>query len=181
MGIDIKDYTNHSGGAEGADMTWDSIGRRYGFDNHVHWRPEHLSNMTPEGRAQMIRDFNQAAQYLGRPSIFRHMEFAQRNWFQVHHSDAVFAIARIITPGDYDGTPTVHYKNETNHDNVSGGTGWACAMAILAGKPVYVFNMTDSQWHIWEPINGCFILYGGTPTLTESYAGIRSEERRVGK
>lgn len=172
--MELKDFTNHSGGAEGADRAWDIIGRKYGFETHIHWRPEHLGNLTPEGRQNMIRDFHNAAKYLGRPSIFRNMELAQRNWFQVHHSEAIYAVARIIAPGDYDGTPTVHFKNETDHENVSGGTGWAVAMAILAGKPVYVFNMFDSQWYTWEPVNGVFILYGGTPTLTEAYAGIGS-------
>lgn len=172
--MNLNDYTNHSGGAEGADLSWDEIGKKHGFETHIHWRPEHLTNLTPEGRRDMIRAFSEASKFLGRPSIFRNMEFAQRNWFQAHHAEAIYAIARIIAPGDYDGTPLVHFKNETDHENVSGGTAWACAMGILMGKPVYVFNMKDNFWYIWEPENGKFAVHEQTPTLTESYAGIGS-------
>lgn len=173
MGIDIKDFTNHSGGAEGADMTWDKMGRKHGFENHIHWRPEHLSNLTPEGHRDMIRAFTDAAKALGRPTVFRGVELAQRNWLQAHHAYAIYAVARIINPGEFDGTPTRHFKNNTGKQVVSGGTGWAVEMAIQMNKTVYVFNMNDNQWYVWNYHNKEF-WPTFIPYLTESYAGIGS-------
>lgn len=171
--MELKDFTNHSGGCQGSDMAWDEIGRRYGFENHIHWRPEHLKNLTPEGHRNMLRDFNKAAEYLGRPTIFKGVELAQRDWLQAFHSDAVFAIARIIAPGEYDGTPTKHFRNNTDHENVSGGSAWACTVAMQMNKPIYVFDMNKGIWMMWSFSGGEFRLID-TPILTECYAGIGS-------
>ena len=163
------DYSNHSGGAQGADMTWDEIGKKYGFETHIHWRPEHLSILDSEGHNNMLRAYIKAAEALKRPHIFKYMEYCQRNWFQAHHSEAVFAISYIIAPGDKDKN---NRKNETDRETVAGGTGWAVEMAIQMGKPVNVFDMNKNKWYHWGYASQTFVEWPETPWLTETYAGI---------
>lgn len=166
-----KDYTNHSGGAKGADMMWDEIGRKYGVTNHIHWRPEHLNNMTLEGRSEMLDCFMRSAIALERPIVFRGVELCQRNWFQVHHSEAIYAVSYIISPGEVD---FKGFENKTGKEIVFGGTGWAVEMAIQMGKPVHVYNMGDNSWYWWQDDAQEFREIP-TPDLTTSFAGIGSK------
>lgn len=165
-----KDYTNHSGGAKGADFEWDKIGRLYGVEAHIHWRPEHLKSITKEGEAQMLHDVKLAATRLGRPTSFKGIELVQRNWLQVHHAEAIFAISYIINPGEKD---FKGFMNKTEKQIVSGGTGWAVEMAIQKYKPTDVFDMTTNQWYCWVSAECKFVLRD-IPVLTEKFAGIGS-------
>lgn len=169
--MDPSKYTNHTGGARGADITWDRIGRRYGVIHHVHWRPSDLETL-PEGMIEKAHAaVESAAKALGRPSQFKGIELVQRNWLQVHYSEAIYAVSYIVQPGNKD---FKGFINDTGKEVVSGGTGWAVEMAIQAGKPVYVFDMGTDQWYSWDPINARFALWAGVPELTENFAGIGS-------
>lgn len=161
------DYTNHSGGAEGADLEWEAIGRKHGFETHIHWRPEHLNNLTPEGRKDMLRAYMNAAKVLARPEIFRGMELCQRNWIPTYHAEAIYAISYIVQPGQID---TRGRENKSGKEVVAGGTGWTVEMAIQMGKPVWIFDMQDNQFYQW--VSDKFVLFTGTPILTETYSGI---------
>ena len=164
-----KEYTNHSGGAEGADMKWDEIGRKYGVTEHVHWRPEDL-NLLPEDKMKQLRnDVRNAAIALRRPwQGYRGHQLVWRNWLQVRYSDAIYAVAYIVPPG---GTDYQGYTNETGKEIVAGGTAWAVEMAIQKGKPVYVFDMYRAAWFFWT--DKFHPLYD-TPTLTKNFAGVGS-------
>lgn len=166
-----KDFFNHSGGAKGSDMAWDRIGRKYGFENHKHWRPEDLTDVSKEVSEQIFWDVRKAAEALGRPSNFRGIELVHRNWLQVHHSKAnIYAVAPIVLPGYRDGQG---YTNKTKKPIVSGGTGWAIEMAIQKQGSVFVFNTSKDLWYRWD-----YGLYWfcecTTPILTQFYAGIGS-------
>lgn len=167
-----KDFFNHSGGARGADMMWDTIGRKYGFINHKHWRPEDaaIGTMIIGDRIQILKDVKQAADALGRPSSFKGIELVYRNWFQVYHSEAnIYAIAPIIEPRFMD---MKGFVNNTGKPIVSGGTGWAVEMAIQKKGRIHVF---DRAWYIWDYYANEFTLIdGATPILTPLYAGIGS-------
>ena len=98
-----------------------------------------------------------------------------RDWCQVKYSDAVFAIGRIVLPGqlvfpDKKGDPrTAKVKC------VSGGTGYAVAMAILNKKKVYVYDQLIRSWFTWVwngDETGEFIAVEDVPNLTENFAGI---------
>jgi hypothetical protein len=170
--MEPKDYTNHSGGAKGADMKWDEVGRKYGVTEHVHWRPQDLYQLPEDVLAQMKYDVRMAAKVLMRPfEGFKGVELIHRNWLQVKYGDAIYAIAHIVPPGevDYQG-----YENKTGKEIVAGGTGWAVEMAIQKGKPVYVFDMTTNFWYIWEHENDKFAIHEQVPTLTKDFAGIGS-------
>jgi len=166
------DYTNHSGGAYGADVTWDEIGREFGVINHIHWRPEHLSNMSEESRKDMLRSVQYAAIALDRPQSFRGIELVQRNWLPVHHAEAVFAISRIVQPNALD----KGFVNKSGKEVVSGGTGWAVEMAIQKGKDVYVYDMTYDHWMFWAKNAQRFLAHPNIPKLTHKFAGIGSRE-----
>lgn len=164
----MNNYFNHSGGAEGADMEWDRIGREYGFENHKHYRPADLKNAPPEHRIQLEQDIFDAALGLGRPtSEFPGKDFVRRNWFQANGADAIYAISRIIKPGAFD----KGFPNKTGKEIVSGGTAWACELAIQKDKPVHVFDMSENAWFVW---NGKNFQLEFIPILTLNYAGIGS-------
>lgn len=158
----IESYVNHSGGAKGADTAWDSIGRRFGVTKHRHYQKDKTplgnTTITPEQFQEGLIKAKKAAMTLGRnwsnkPYI---QGLLSRNWQQVKNADAVFAIAEKLD-GDF----------------VSGGTGYAVAMARAEGKPVFVFDQSQGAWFKasekgWEQ--------SPTPTLTPNFAGIGTRQ-----
>jgi hypothetical protein len=156
----VKDYTNHSGGAIGADTVWDKIGKEFGMVNNKHYYFEGFK--TPSGNTaipvslknEADEKLNAANKTLGRkfPTSKEYVDnLLRRNWWQVKNSDAVFAISSITD------------------NKVNGGTGWAVHMAIAENKPVYVFDQIQGKWFTWQ--NNAFI-ETSTPTLTKNFAGI---------
>jgi hypothetical protein len=91
-----------------------------------------------------------------------------RNWFQVKNSDAIFAIGKILKPGEKGSK----YKNKTDIDIVDGGTGYAVMMGIETNKPTYVFDQFKNKWFKW---NENFV-ETEEPTLTQNFAGIGTRE-----
>lgn len=176
------EYINFSGGAFGSDMTWDKLGRRHGFNNHIHFTPNDYHEASRDVKNQIDLAVTLAADGLGRPQYFSGMDLVRRNWFQVAPVEAVFAISRIIAPGDYD----VQFKNKTGKQVVSGGTGWAVEMAINMQKRIYVFDQNVNKWFEWVDCEYRFIGlcdYKGKPltipTLTTRYAGIGTRQLTI--
>jgi hypothetical protein len=151
-------YINHSGGAIGADSTFDSIGKSKGFGIHKHY---FHGKRTPMGNVQ-ITDVEeregwihvlQANKTLERkPHAYR--DLLSRNWFQVKNAEAIFAISEL-----------------KNFHEVQGGTGWAVQMAIDNHKTVYVFDQKHNRWLVYDYEENCFE-FCEDPILTENYAGI---------
>lgn len=166
------DYTNHSGGAPGSDKMWDQMGREFGVIKHLHYRPIHVGNASPEIQAEIRRATNAAAEVLKRPTTFKGIDLVWRNWFQAENAEAIYAIAQIVKPGgeDFKG-----FVNKCDKEIVAGGTGWAVEMAIQKDKRVYVFDKARNAWYAWSKAMNQFIeVY--TPTLTKEFAGIGSRE-----
>lgn len=168
--MEPKDYINHSGGAQGADLMWDTTGRKYGVVNHKHWRPNDLT-LYPQLSNDITISVHHAARVLGRPDNFRGIELVRRNWFQVHNSEAIYAISRIVEPLEID----KGYVNRSGKQVVSGGTGWAVEMAIQKGVSVYVFDINTNEWYRWGYNTSTFIKCE-VPILTQAFAGIGSRE-----
>lgn len=154
----IADFTLHSGGAKGADSAWDDIGTQYGLTKRNHYQkdktPRGNTTITAEQFKEGLVKAKEAAKALGRnwsnkPYI---QGLLSRNWQQVKNADAVFAIAERLD-GSY----------------VAGGTGYAVAMAVQEGKPVYAFDQSQNQW--FESVDGQWVATD-TPTLTPNFAGI---------
>lgn len=166
-------YTNNSGGAKGADLKWDEVGRKFGVVNHKHWRPKDLATLSASYYAIMLREVESAAITLRRPSSFKGVEMVQRNWLQVITSNGIYAIGRIIAPGDVD---FKGFRNNSGKEIVAGGTGWAVEMGIQRGKKIYVFDMDTNDWKFWDYVHKKFTLVEETPELIFSFAGIGSRE-----
>lgn len=159
-------YILHSGGAIGADTTWEIIGRRFGLTEFNHYFIEGYK--TPRGNAsiRMTEDLkkvidsdlikankNLKRSYPTRNSYVNSL--LRRNWFQVANSNSVFAISRI------------------ENNMVSGGTGWAVQMAIDKGINVFVFCQFARKWFLYS---SGFWIETETPTLTNNFAGIGTRE-----
>jgi len=166
------EYINHSGGCDGADMTWETEGRTYGvktiaysFYNH-HQKGENPYIMNTNELLEGWEHVKTAAGTLKRPlSFVENNPYVRnllcRNWFQVKHADAVFAV------GKFDGK--VKKK-------VAGGTGWAVQMAIDNDTPIYFFDQPTNAWYVYMHTWKVFIEMYVIPTLTENFAGIGTRE-----
>jgi hypothetical protein len=105
----LEGFTNHSGGAIGADTAWDNIGKEFGLtpEQNKHYYFEGYKttigntpisiNLKNEADEKLIA----ANKTLGRkfPTSKEYVNnLLRRNWWQVKNADAIFAIAS-ITPG----------------------------------------------------------------------------------
>lgn len=158
-----KEYTNHSGGALGADSMFDIIGQEFGVTNHKHY---YYGSKTPKGNVLLtdsqiqegISEMNKAAKILNRnPSKQSTINLLARNWFQVKNSTQIIAIAPI----------------DDSMSFVEGGTGWAVAMAQSNNKEIHVFNLKDNLWYTW---NGNIFVKSSVPVLAKNFAGIGSRQ-----
>ena len=163
------EFTNHSGGAKGADTQWDIIGREYGMVNNKHYYV--IGNKTTYGNTPISKSvakqadvrLKKANESLKRkfPTSNEYVNnLLRRNWEQVRNADAVFAIGNL--PGQFANT------------YVEGGTGWAVQMAKDINKPVYVFNQKDSKWYTFD--NKGHLVTTKLPVLTKNFAGVGSRE-----
>jgi len=183
--IKPNEYTNHSGGAEGSDIQWDKIGKEFGFVNNNHYWTE---TKTPHGNIEITKEDFEEGRYESAKAAKRNFGYQYaamkdsrliRNWSQVKHSDAVFAIGKIVRTGEK------LFPNQTNdtrvaiNPSVTGGTGYAVGMAINHNKPTYVFNQTKGSyeigWYKWNNNSDDFVKVE-TPTLTKNFAGIGTRE-----
>ena len=167
----MSEYTCHSGGALGADITWEKLGKPYGIktisysfykhDNHGELpyilSPDELS----EGWSHILK----ANKTLYRDNVHRMNYYIKnllsRNWFQVKNSEIILAVGTFTT---------------TKLTKVSGGTGWAVQMGIDNNKPVYVYDQNRESWFIYSKERGCFLKYYDIPTLTQNFAGIGTRD-----
>ena len=158
----ISDFTNHSGGAVGADTAWDIIGKKYGLVNNNHY---YAGKKTPNGNVEITKEqleegwqkVLEANKTLKR-SPEKYKNLLSRNWMQVKNAEAVYAIATLKSTKE-----------------VNGGTGWAVQMAIDSKKLVYVFDQAKNQWFTYDFDKSKFI-ETVVPTLTKNFAGIGTRE-----
>jgi len=161
-------YTCHSGGCPGSDMTWEIEGSFYGvntiaysFYNHVQ-KGNNRKVLTVEELNEGYEHVKIAAEGLKRsPNIFYPYvrNLMARNWFQVKNAESVFAIGMFI-----------------DNKRVKGGTGWAVQMAIDNKKPVFVFDQINNTWFFFNYEHEMFWPYHTIPKLTEHFAGIGTRE-----
>ena len=171
------EFTNHSGGAIGADSMFDKIGKEYGQTEHKHY---YHGKKTPMGNVPLtqeqvnegIEKAKAAAQQLGRIWKDKFGSLLGRNWFQVKNSDQVIAIAPIVRPGELG---SKGFVSRAKRAVVDGGTGYAVEMAIAEGKAVHVFNTKDNSWYTWD---GSAFVKSEVPTLAKNFAGIGSRQNQ---
>lgn len=175
--IPSREYEMQSGGATGSDTYWGEMAINYGVGKVNHWWHR---KATPNGNIEMNEeDFNEgkkkveeANKILNRKLNENYIDLLSRDWNKVAKADAVFAIGIILNTGEknQDG-----YINESKHQCVDGGTGWAVEMAIQAEKSVYVYDPVQESWYFWN--NNKFVPTV-TPTLTKSFAGIGVDDNK---
>jgi len=164
----MKEYINHTGGCVGADMSWETQGIEYGiYSISYSYRNHHQSGrnqyiMTVDELMEGWENVQKAGQSLKRN--LKTIEYnpyvknlLSRNWFQVKHSDAIFAIGTFVN---------------SKLTEVSGGTGWAVQMGIDNNKPVYVFDQEMNSWFMYLYSECKFTKCYSIPKLTENFAGI---------
>lgn len=163
----VKNFTQHSGGAKGSDSVWDDVGKAYGISSPKHY---YHGAKTPRGNVEISQaDFEEGKEHVfeanatlhRRPE--RYLDLLSRNWKQVKESDGIFAIGNL----------------NLRTGIVDGGTGWAVQMAIDYNKTadkkklIYVFNQKDGNWY--TNVDGTW-RKSATPVLTENFAGIGTQE-----
>jgi len=171
-------YYNFSGGAKGSDIGWESIGNIYGvktiafsFKGHRSLSPNTkilTNDELDEGWNNVLESAKHMKRYINRVSPYI-KNLLSRNWFQVKYSDSIFAIGKILKPGDIG----VKYRNSSDIEVVDGGTGYAVMMAIIKEKPVYIFDQYENEWFKWK--NKKFEKTD-TPLLSIRFAGIGTRE-----
>ena len=171
-------YTNHSGGAVGADSVWGDIGKEYGVTSNHYYHGERSQFNAPGGNVEITEaDYNEgrfkAAQAAKRNYGYQYSAMKDdrliRNWSQVKYADAIFAIGTIVERGEKLFPSIANDTRVATNPAVTGGTGYAVGMAILEGKPVHVFDQNKNQWYTWDGNN---FVAEDTPTLTKNFAGI---------
>jgi hypothetical protein len=168
----MKTYINHSGGCPGSDITWEAFGNLCGIKTISYSYRGHKQEgefpyiMNTEELLEGWEHVKIAAETLKRPLVnIEHNPYVRnllcRNWFQVKHSDSIFAIGSFFSD---------------SHTKVNGGTGWAVQMGIDNDKNVYFFDQPSNSWYQYYPTHKKFLQLYGTPRLTENFAGIGTRE-----
>ena len=174
--ISLEGFTNYSGDAKGADKTWARIGKRLGLGKQVNYITNTYDRLSPEQKDEVEKAYLSAVDALGRkafPASDFRGKLVRRDYLQAKAADAVFAVSRIVNPGEK--TPNGKFTVRSKTQSVDGGTGYAVQMAIEMGKPVYVFNQLDNTWNKWNHETKSFEITD-TPTLTSKFAGIGTRE-----
>lgn len=164
-----EEFTNHSGGAYGADTLWDTIGRRFGVVNHKHYRDSgntKLSNTlnksgvtaTALSSEQMETARIEIKKLLGvlYPNTTEG-NLQVRNYYQVINSNGIYAIATL----------------NKDSNGVTGGTNTAVQLGIKLNKPVYVWDLNTESWYKFD---GKQFVITDTPTLTRNFAGVGTRD-----
>lgn len=174
-----SDYTNHSGGAKGADEAWDIIAKELGFNtNDKHYREpgkevvdsqklRELGRKATPISSELYAKGKQMADTIdkafGENPNRAYPEYRYRNYAQVYYADAVFAISKGF------GTRAGRYAP------LDRGTLYAIYGAIIENKPVYVFDQTDKVWRTYNKESKSWNQID-TPVLTKNFAGVGTRD-----
>lgn len=162
--INPDDYTNHTGGAYGADTYGCLAGLYCGFKNHNHYRAYDNIKLSKKLRDKGLEAFvldefvikqnrHRINKLLGKnyqDNIQGNLQ--ARNYHQVSSSDSVFCFGRV-----------------TGDSSISGGTNTALQLTIILDVNVYVYDIVNFKWLHYNSDTGkledC-----GSPILTKDYA-----------
>lgn len=177
--IDLNNITCHSGGAEGSDSYFSSIGKEYGvrvkdysYKTKYH-DSEDKVEISDDDYKEGVIEVNKANKILNRYGIHKYMNLLSRNWSQVKYSDEIFAIGRIIKSGE---KGNKGYYNKSKFDVVDGGTGYAVTMGINHNRRVYVFDQITDKWYRWSYVSLSFVECKLPKITTQNFAGIGTRE-----
>ena len=178
--IVISDLVNHSGGAKGGDMVWDTEGRKIGVTKHNHYTVDYFDKLSEKEKQELDKQYLEAVKFLNRGVINKASypgRLVRRDMLQANKGDAVFGITELVKSGI---KGRKGYVNKASYSIPEGGTGYAVARGIILNKPTYVFNQSNAYgneigWYIWDIFSNDFIKTD-TPILTKNFTGIGSQE-----
>jgi len=178
--IRLNKLVCHSGGADGADTYWETIGDNYGVKTKAYsyktkyHTTENKVEISDSDYEEGVKEITKANRVLSRYGIHKFMNLLARNWSQVKYSDEVFAIGTIVEPGK---KGSKGFYNKSEFQVVDGGTGYAVQMAINNGKFVYVFDQDKDKWFRWSYTSLKFIEVTKPLKISyENFAGIGTRE-----
>ena len=152
-------FTNHTGGAYGADSIWADMLRLYGVDNK-HYRPvkdmptKRLKDLSAKKDevVSITKEEQDAGKALNTKLGNSVHDLNNRNFVQILNADAVFAVAPI------------------KDGKVQGGTGSATRMASELGKQVYVLDTETVQW--MKEVDGNYVILDELPKFPINFAAV---------
>ena len=163
----MNNFICHSGGAPGADTIFETCCEEFGIKVIAYSFKNH-DTKSKNGLELSIKELNEGFEHvmIAERTLNRRLDklpvyvknLLARNWYQVKNSDAVFAVST--------------FQNNI----VSGGTGWACQMAIDNKKPIYLFDQSKNGWFKFDYDELVFMFIDYIPTLTKNFAGIGTRE-----
>ena len=178
--IDLSNITCHSGGAEGSDSYWESIGvnfgvktKAYSYQTKYHTSPNKVE-ISDEDYQEGVIEVNKANKHMDRFGINKYINLLARNWAQVKYSTQIFAIGIIIDSGK---KGPKGYYSKSKIQTVDGGTGYAVMMGILNMRDVYVYDQVKLKWFRWSYSTMSFIELKETPKIkTQNFAGVGTRQ-----
>ena len=186
----MSDITNHSGGANGADILWDKTGSKYGMtkNNHYYMGEKSKTN-APHGNVEISKDEISEGQVEAAKAASRNYGYSlpkmkderiTRNWVQVKNSNQIIAISLIADSGEKLMPDQASDTRTANLPSVTGGTGYAVSMGINHKKEIYVYNQKDNAsgkypqgWYKYDYGINDFVK-SEIPVLSKDFAGIGS-------
>ena len=175
----LENHILHSGGAFGADTAFGWYGVRYGItpNRQHHYRPDNNKNipkqlkdigitphiLTDDEMEECYKFMFQCLEGKKKRTFKRTFgdDLKARNYYQVKHSQAIYAIAE-LTP---------------DFKTVKGGTCYAVEYAKHLNKLIYVYDYMNEAWYVWVDEKEGFALYqDGIPILYQNFAGIGSRK-----
>jgi len=176
--LDLSNIVCHSGGADGSDFYFETIGaefgvktRAYSYKTKTHKSPNKIE-ISDADFSEGVEAIKKANKTLMRFGIEKYINLLARNWAQVKYSDEIFAIGTIIEPGK----KGARGYNKSKYQIVDGGTGWAVQMAIDNEKVVYVFDQKRNNWFRWSYTSESFISCDVPRINSQNFAGIGTRE-----
>ena len=178
--LDLTNVVCHSGGADGADTCWETLGQKWGvktkaysYKTKGHKSPNKVE-ISEEDYIEGIEQVKRANKFLCRFGIEKYMNLLARNWAQVKYSKEIFAIGTFIEPGQKNDRG---YTNKSKLQIVDGGTGYATMMAIINQKPVFLFDQVRDKWFKWSFLTESFVQLDQCPKIGfQDFAGIGTRQ-----
>ena len=168
-----EDAEIYSGAAEGSDTMWANKAKELDI-NVKEYTVKDWDKLPQTWKDKLDAEYIEVVRALKRLPYKRDSykgKLVRRDMMQADKADAIFAIGHVVKPGEMG----KQYTNNSNHDIVDGGTGYAVQRGIIRGIPVYVFDQADGRWKVWDKESNSFITTS-EPALTPHAATIGTRE-----
>ena len=184
----LSGFIDHSGGAIGTDIELGNLVKANGGTVHHYYiaGSQHIPRWadTPISNEDITAGATCAAQAAARMYDYKYQRMKDaliiRDYTQMKNADAIFAFSKLAAAGEKFDPRKDNDDRICKVDTVIGGTGYCVNMAIIANKPVYVFNQDDNLkfkrgWYRYDYKAGTYVPCE-LPILTKNFAGIGTRQ-----